>query len=37
MREVKIKDKWLKVRVRYKGNKLAIITAIRTLYSISYS
>lgn len=37
MREAKIKDKWLKVRVRYKGNKLAIITAIRTLYSISYS
>lgn len=37
IREAKIKDKWLKVRVRYKGNKLAIITAIRTLYSISYS
>ena len=35
--EAKIKDKWLKVRIRYKGNKLAIITAIRTLYSISYS
>ena len=37
IKEVKIKDKWLKVRIRYKGNKLAIITAIRTLYSISYS
>ena len=37
IREAKIKDKWLKVRIRYKGNKLAIITAIRTLYSISYS
>lgn len=37
IREAKIKDKWLKVRIRYKGNKLAIIAAIRTLYSISYS
>lgn len=37
IREAKIKDKWLKVRIRYKGNKLAIIIAIRTLYSISYS
>lgn len=36
-KEVKIKDKWIKIRVRYKGDKLAIITAIRTLYSISYS
>nr|DAT77869.1 MAG TPA: hypothetical protein [Caudoviricetes sp.] len=35
--EVKPKDKWVKIRVRYTGNKLAIITAIRTLYSISYS
>ena len=37
MREAKIKDKWLKVRIRYTGNKLAIISAIKTLYSISYS
>lgn len=37
IKEAKIKDKWLKVRIRYNGNKLAIITAIRTLYSISYS
>ena len=36
-REVKIKDKWVKIRVRYKGDKLAIITAIRTLYSASYA
>lgn len=35
--EVKLKDKWIKIRIRYTGNKLAIITAIRTLYSISYS
>ena len=37
MKEVKPKDKWIKIRIRYTGNKLAIITAIRTLYSISYS
>ena len=35
--EVKLKDKWIKIRIRYTGNKLAIITAIRTLYSVSYS
>lgn len=37
MREVKPKDKWMKVRIRYSGKKLAIITAIKTLYSASYS
>ncbi len=36
-KEVKMKDKWIKIRVRYKGDKLAIISAIYTLYSISYS
>lgn len=36
-KEVKIKDKWIKIRVRYKGDKLAIITAIKTLYSASYA
>lgn len=35
--EAKIKDKWVKIRIRYKGDKLAIISAIRTLYSISYA
>ena len=35
--EVKLKDKWLKIRIRYTGNKLAVITAVKTLYSISYS
>ena len=35
--EIKLKDKWIKIRIRYTGNKLAIITAIRTLYSVSYS
>lgn len=36
-KEVKIKDKFLKVRIRYSGTDLAIIAAIRTLYSISYA
>ena len=35
--EVKVKDKWIKIRIRYTGNKLAIITAIKTLYSLSYA
>lgn len=35
--EAKLKDKWIKIRVRYKGDKLAVISAIKTLYSISYS
>lgn len=35
--ESKLKDKFIKVRIRYKGNKLAIIRAIYTLYSISFA
>lgn len=34
IQEVKLKDKWIKIRIRYTGNKLAVITAIKTLYSI---
>lgn len=37
IREVKPKDKWIKIRIRYTGSDLAIITAIKTIYSISYS
>ena len=36
-KETKIRDKWLKVRVRYSGNNLAIIHSIITLYKLSYS
>ena len=32
--EVKMKDKFIKIRVRYNGEKLAIISAVKTLYSI---
>ena len=37
MKEAKLKDKFMKVRIRYSGKNLAIISAIRTLYSASYS
>ena len=37
MKEAKLKDKWIKIRIRYSGTKLAVISAIKTLYSISYS
>ena len=36
-KETKMKDKWIKIRVRYDGTRLATINAIKTLYSISYS
>lgn len=35
--EAKLKDKWIKIRIRYSGKRLAVISAIKTLYSISYS
>ena len=31
------RDKYMKVRVRYKGDDLAIITAIKTIYTESYA
>lgn len=37
IKESKLKDKYVKIRIRYSGNKLAIISAIKTLYAISYS
>ena len=35
--EVKLKDKYIKIRIRYSGKDLAVISAIITLYSISSS
>ena len=29
-------DKYIKIRIRYTGNKLAIIYMINTLYSVIY-
>lgn len=34
--EMKIRDKYIKIRVKYKGDQYAIINALRTLYTISY-
>lgn len=36
-KEVKLKDKYIKIRVRYSGKDLAVISALKTLYSISYA
>lgn len=36
-KETKIRDKYLRVRIRYKGDELAIITAIKTIYTESYA
>ncbi|MBQ0113248.1 MAG: hypothetical protein KBT03_08985 [Bacteroidales bacterium] len=33
----KIRDKYVKIRIKYKGDKLAVITAIHTLMSLSYA
>lgn len=35
--ESKLKDKWIKIRIRYSGKKLAIIHSVQTLFSISKS
>ena len=35
-KEAKIKDKYMKVRIRYEGKELAIIQAVITLYTESY-
>lgn len=36
-KEAKLRDKYIKVRIRYSGKDLAIITALKTLYTISYA
>lgn len=33
-RETRIRDKWAKIRIRYSGENLAVITAIKTLLNI---
>lgn len=35
--EMRIRDKYIKIRVKYSGEKLAIITGIRTLFTVSYA
>lgn len=36
-KSTRIRDKFLKIRVKYSGEKLAIITALKTLMTVSYS
>ena len=36
-RETKIRDKYIKIRVRYSGKDLVIISALKTLYTVSYA
>lgn len=33
----RIRDKFLKVRVKYSGESLAVITALKTLMTVSYA
>jgi hypothetical protein len=35
--ETKIRDKYLKVKIRYTGDRLAVISAINTIFTISYA
>lgn len=34
MKSIKLKDRYMKCRIRYKGNKLALITGVRTKYRV---
>ena len=36
-KETRIRDKYCKIKVRYSGEDLAIITALKTIYTISYA
>ena len=36
-KETRLRDKYIKIRVRYTGEELAIITALKTLFTISYA
>ena len=33
----RIRDKYIRIRVRYSGNDLSVIQALKTLYTLSYS
>lgn len=35
--ETRIRDKYLKVKIRYSGDKLAVITSIGTIFTVSYA
>ena len=35
--ETRLRDKFIKIKIRYKGDQLALIQALKTLYIISYA
>ena len=37
MKSAKLRDKWCKVRIKYKGDKLAVISAIQTMFTVSFT
>lgn len=37
MEAAKLRDKWMKVKIKYKGDKLVVITAIQSMLAISYA
>ena len=37
LQSAKLRDKWIKVRVKYRGDKLVVVSAIQTLMTLSYS
>lgn len=36
-KETRIRDKYIRVKIRYTGNNLAVIYALRTFYTVSYA
>ena len=36
LKSTKIRDKYAKIRVKYSGEKLAIIVALQTMFTLSY-
>lgn len=36
-KQTRLRDKYAKIKIKYKGDKLAIITLLQTLYTISYA
>jgi len=36
LRSTKIRDKYARIRVKYSGEKLAIIVALQTMFTLSY-
>ena len=37
LNSTRLRDKWCKIRIKYKGDKLVVISAIQTFMTLSYS